>query len=167
MRPDLPDPVADWRRRWQSGASPQPTPRTGPRSPWVYLLAAFGGTFLALCVCVALAAGGLLALVGAAGRVDLTPSSVTYVNDTADDVWIYECIDRCRDVNGVFPLEAGDETSFGLAWYVRDEVDWVVVTHQDGSYGCIRLGDWGDQTIRVSLAAPCPADVHSPENSVA
>lgn len=165
MRPYGNNPAVDWRRRWQGNGPPSPP--AGPRSPWVYVLAAFGGTFLALCVFLALGIGGLLALAGWAGAFDETPRSLTYVNDTLDDVRVYECVGRCDGYQGVFRLAAGDEASFGLVWYGNDAVEWVVVTREDRSYGCIELLQWEDQSIRISSAIACPTDIHSPEANVA
>src|SRR4051794_14891067 len=113
-----PDPVSEWRERWQSNrpytSDPAPNP---PRSPWVYMVAAFGGTILAICSCLAIGTGLLVAVAAHNGGFDSTPQSLTYVNDTNDDLWIYECIDHCSDYDSVFPLDAGDQDSFSLRWY--------------------------------------------------
>jgi hypothetical protein len=160
-----PRPVAEWRARWEADLPPVTRRRREPRSPWIYLLAAFGGTALALCSCLAIGIGLLVALAGHNGAFDSTPQSLTYVNDTDDDLWLYECLDRCQTYNWVFPLDAGDEQSIGLGWYVEGHPDYLVVIHDDARYGCIPIPDWVDQTIKMSSEQPCPLDIHSPEGN--
>jgi hypothetical protein len=157
------DPVAEWRARWQAGApalvAPPPQRR---QSLWLVFLASFAGTSLALLGCFVLAIGGLWFVGSAIQEAAENPDSLTYRNDTAGEVWIYECIDRCEDFSDWFPMEPGEEGSFELEWYWAGRVDWIVVVNEDTTYGCIELPRWEDQMIVVSTYADCPADIHSP-----
>jgi hypothetical protein len=166
------DPVAEWRKRWTYSPStmiqqPLHHARSGPRSPWVYAAAAFGGTIAAFVALGMLCVVGTILISARAGSLDSTPESLTYRNDTSDEVWIYECYERCDDYNWGFPIEPGDEESFRLAWYYDDEVEWVIITHEDYSYSCVHISNWRDQTIWISAAEPCPPDIHSPETNIA
>ena len=161
------DPVAEWRARWteQSGARMRPAQRV-PRSPWVYAAAAFGGTMVAIIGTLGLCAVGLIILATRANPLDTTPESLTYRNDTQEEVWVYECYERCDEYDWGFPIAPGEEESFRLSWYDGDEVEWVVVTREDYTYDCIRLPNWEDQTVRISAAIRCPTDIHSPEMNI-
>jgi hypothetical protein len=162
------DPVAEWRARWNASAL-SPAAAAAParaQSLWLVALAAFAGTSVALIGCVVLAVGGILALAANGGAFDATPDSLSYVNDTDEDVWVYECVDRCDEYAGWFWLEPGEETSFDLSWYWDGRVEWVVVIRDDKTYGCIQLPEWEDQTVKISANVSCPADIHSPTGNL-
>jgi hypothetical protein len=158
-----PRPIAEWRARWESNSPPVGHRPREPRPPRVYLLAAFAGTALALCRCLVHAVGWLAAIGAHNGAYDRTPHSLTYVNDTDESLWIYECVDRCASYDFVFPLDAGDEESERLTWHYDGPIDWIVLIHANATYGCIEIPEWKDQTIRLSREQPCPQDIHSPE----
>jgi hypothetical protein len=159
------DPVSEWRERWQSGP-PVARPPTPPRPPWVYVLAAFGGTALALLCCIGACIGLGVTSAYRNGGFDTTPKSLTYRNDTSEPVWVFECLERCESDYWDFPMEPGEETSFRLSLYYQDPVEWIVVTREDMTYGCIQITEWKDQTVLISAATACPSDIHSPENDV-
>jgi hypothetical protein len=161
------DPVEEWRRRWQAGGqAPIGRQPRQPSSPWVYALAAFGGTVAALMLCGA-AAIGLLVWV-AANQDDFDPpaGSLAYRNDTEHAVWVYECSDRCETILWSFYLAPDDWTYYSLEWYDENPVDWVVVSREDRSYGCIDMQLLEGETVNLSTAVKCPSDIHSPENDV-
>ena len=161
------DPVEEWRRRWQAGGFPpvQRRPRQ-PRSPWVYALAAFGGTVAALLLCGVVSIG--LLVWAASTRDDFAPpdGSLAYRNDTEHSAWVYECSERCEEILWSFYLGPDDWTYFSLEWYDENQIDWVIVTREDRSYGCIDMRLLDGETVNLSVAAKCPSDIHSPENDV-
>src|SRR4051812_26858414 len=95
--------VAEGRTHWPTGRETGPKP---PRSPWVYMIAAFAGTILAICSCLVIGTGLLAAVAAKNGGFDATPRSISYLNDTEEDLWIYECTDRCHDYHWWFSLDA-------------------------------------------------------------
>ena len=161
------DPVTEWRKRWQpSGVAPVARPARPPRSPWVYALAAFGGTIAAM-VCFTVSCFGILIAIGLSqDDYDVPDGNIGYRNDTEDAVWVYECADRCETVLYSFYLNPDDWTYFPLTWYDENPVDWVVVVGEDRTYGCINMELREEELIDISTAAPCPSDIHSPENDV-
>jgi hypothetical protein len=161
------DPVAEWRQRWQSNSyapvlrQPQP-----PRSPWVYALAAFGGTVAAL-VCLGVSCVGILFAIGMSIDEYVVPErTIGYRNDTDEPLSVYACVDRCDDILWSHYLEPDDWAYFSPELYEDDPVDWLLVTHEDDSYECIELVAADGGMIELSAAAPCPSDIHSPDNDV-
>jgi hypothetical protein len=162
------DPIMEWRERWVTRPAPPSKPaRTGPRSPWVYYFAAFGGTVSAVIFLLIAGFAALLALGTVLNNLDPHPNSLTYSNDTEQEVLIYECYDRCTETGWGFWIEPGEETSMRLEWYWGEEIEWIIVANEDYSYNCIHLLAWEDQTIRISSATRCPEDIHSPELNLA
>ena len=114
------DPVAEWRARWTQPSSGGPgswtrSERSGPRSPWVYAGAAFGGTIAAIVLSLVVCIGGVIAIAIHQTGFDTTPDSLTYSNDTGEDVYLYECYERCEDYDWGFWIESGEEESLSLA----------------------------------------------------
>lgn len=158
------DPVAEWRARWQAGAPAVYAPQNAPKrqSLWQIALASFAGTVVALIGCVVLAVGGIIALASQVEDDAAAREQLTYRNDTAHEVWIYECFDRCEELSDWFPMEPDEEISFDLEWYWSGRIDWVVVVNEDTTYGCIEVPEWTGQMITVSSSGKCPSDIHSP-----
>lgn len=159
------DPIAEWRARWH-GEAPHVLPPPSPRPPslWLVAAASFGGAGLAIICCFGLVIGTII--FAARNRAfDQTPESLTYRNDTAGGVWVYECVDRCTEYADWFWMEPDEEASFNLAWYWSGRIDWVVVVRQDATYACIKIVKWEDQTVDLSSSSDCPPDIHSPTGS--
>ena len=165
--PPASDPVEEWRRRWQAGgAAPNGRPPRQLRSPWVYAMAAFGGTVAALLLCGVVAIGLLVWVAARQDDFDPPDNSLSYRNDTEQAVWVYECAERCAGILYSFYLGPDDWTSYSLDWYDETPVDWVVVTREDESYACIDMNVREGDTVNLSAAVKCPSDIHSPENDV-
>jgi hypothetical protein len=122
-------------------------------------MAAIVGT-LVLCV------AGAIVITARADGFDSTPNSLTYRNDTDQEVWIYECYGRCEDYGWGFWVGPGEDESLMLDWY-WEEIEWVIVAKEDSSYGCIHIPNWEDQSVWISTASKCPKDIHSPEFNIA
>jgi hypothetical protein len=137
-----------------------------PRSVWVYVLAAFGGTFAAIVFLGVLCFGGAWLLLNSAGNAYNSSSDLTYYNDTDALVRIYECIEDCKEDYWDYTLEPEEELTFSLYWYEDNGVEWVIVAQEDHSYACIFLPDQLDQMVLISTAKPCPPDIRSPEISL-